>query len=288
MDHSNEKVFLRIAEALERISPPEKPLTDLKEGNSYIWKSHPDRLIPMHADSKISLNLLVGIEEVKKQLLKNTLQFSKGFPGNNVLLWGARGTGKSSLVKAVHQIVSKEFTDLKLVEIQRDDLRSLDRLLSILALVGQGHKYVIFCDDLSFVGEDNEYKILKTLLEGGIVEKPDNVLFYATSNRKHLIAREMVENEQSVGISSSEAIEEKVSLSDRFGLVLGFYPCSQKQYLEMVLLYRDAFNIPIGKEQLYEDAIEWQQARGARSGRVAWQYILNLAGRLEVSLDQSH
>ena len=286
MDHPNEKILMRIAEALERISPPKRFFEDLTEANSYLWKRDPDRLIPIRKASNITLDLLVGIEGIKNQVLKNTYQFAKGFMANNVLLWGARGTGKSSLVKSVHQRVVTDFTNLKLVEIQRDDLSSLDHLLSILSDINSDHRYIVFCDDLSFASNDNDYKTLKTVLEGGLVEKPENIIFYSTSNRKHLVSRKMVENEQSSGISPYEAVEEKVSLSDRFGLVLGFYPCSQKQYLEMILLYRDAFNIPIEKEILFTGAIEWQQTRGARSGRVAWQYILDLAGQLQITLDK--
>ena len=286
MHKLDENIFLRIAEALERMSPPKDSFGDLTKANSYLWKSNPDRLIAIYECSEITLDLLVGIDGVKTQVLNNTVQFAKGFTANNILLWGARGTGKSSLVKSVHQEVASKFSNLKLIEIQREDLFSLDRLLSILAGIRSDHRYIVFCDDLSFSGEDKEFKNLKTLLDGGVVEKPENVLVYSTSNRKHLISREMIENENSAGIAPSEATEEKVSLSDRFGLVLGFYPCTQKSYLEMILLYRDAFNIPIDKKKLLQDAIEWQQTRGSRSGRVAWQYILDLAGKLRIPLEK--
>ena len=288
MSKLNDETLLRIAEALERISPPQSSFGDLNEADTFLWKSTPDRLISIHQESNITFDLLVGIEGAKDQVLKNTLHFAKGFVANNVLLWGARGTGKSSLVKSVHKMVAAEFRSLKLVEIQRDDLGSLDRLLSILANIESDNRYIVFCDDLSFSGEDDEYKTLKILLEGGVVEKPSNIVFYSTSNRKHLISREMVENEKSSAISPYESVEEKVSLSDRFGLVVGFYPCGQDQYLEMILLYRNAFNIPIEKEKMFRDAIEWQQTRGARSGRVAWQYIIDLAGRLRVPLKKKH
>lgn len=284
MEKVDEKIFIRIAEALERLSPPRETFGNLNEANSYLWKTFPDRLIPSHKNSQITMDLLVGIDGIKKQVLRNTVQFAKGFSANNTLLWGARGTGKSSLVKSVHKMVNDDFPSLKLVEIQKDDLNSLDRLLSLLSNVEINHRYIIFCDDLSFSEENDQYKTLKILLEGGVLEKPENVLFYSTSNRKHLIARHMIDNEQSTEISPSEAIEEKVSLSDRFGLVLGFYPCSQKSYLEMIFLYKTVFDIPLDKKELFRDAIEWQQTRGGRSGRIAWQYIIDLAGRLEVPL----
>ena len=284
MDKVDEKIFLRIAEALERLSPPRETFGNLNEASSYLWKDSPDRLIPVHKNSQITMDLLVGIEEIKKQVLRNTVQFAKGFSANNTLLWGARGTGKSSLVKSVHKMVNDDFPSLKLVEIQKDDLNSLNRLLELLCNLKINHRYIVFCDDLSFPEENSEYKTLKILLEGGVLEKPENVLFYSTSNRKHLIARQMIENEQSTEISPSEAIEEKVSLSDRFGLVLGFYPCSQESYLEMIFLYKTVFDIPLDKKELFRDAIEWQQIRGGRSGRIAWQYIIDLAGRLEVPL----
>ena len=286
MDKVDEKIFIRIAEALERLSPPRKTFENLNEASSYLWKASPDRLIPAHEKPQITMDLLVGIEGIKKQVLRNTVQFAKGFSANNTLLWGARGTGKSSLVKSVHKMVNDDFPSLKLVEIQKDDLNSLDRLLSLLSNLEINHRYIIFCDDLSFSEENNEYKTLKILLEGGVLEKPENVLFYSTSNRKHLIARQMIENEQSTEISPSEATEEKVSLSDRFGLVLGFYPCSQESYLEMIFLYKTVFDIPLDEKELFRDAIEWQQTRGGRSGRVAWQYIIDLAGRLEVPLER--
>jgi len=285
MDKANEKILVRIAEALERLSPPGDVSGNLTEANSYLWKSNPDRLIPINKITNIRLDLLIGIAGAKKKILKNTTQFAKGYPANNVLLWGSRGTGKSSLVKSAYQVVASEFKVLKLIEIQREDIGSLDRLLVVLNNIEIDNRYIIFCDDLSFSREDKEYKTLKILLEGGLIEKPENVVFYSTSNRKHLISREMIENESARGISPTEAIEEKVSLSDRFGLVLGFYPCTQDQYLEMISLYRDTFNLPIDKEQMFKQAIEWQQIRGSRSGRVAWQYILNLAGTLEIPLE---
>ena len=287
MDKINEKILIRIAEALERLSPPKQKFDNLDGSSTYLWKSNPDELTSIYGDYNVKLNLLVGIDGPKNKILRNTSQFAKGFSANNVLLWGSRGTGKSSLVKSVHQAIASEFKMLKLVEIRGHDLGSLNRLLNILSNIRSDYRYIIFCDDLSFSKDDNDYKTLKVLLEGGIIEKPKNVIFYATSNRKHLIARKMIENENSSAISPSEAIEEKVSLSDRFGLVLGFYPCSQDQYLEMILLYRDAFNIPIDKIQLFKGAIEWQQARGSRSGRVAWQYILNIAGSLGIPLESS-
>ena len=220
----------------------------------------------------------------KEQLYNNTLQFAKGFPANNVLLWGARGTGKSSLIKLIHNEISNFNSFLKLVQIQRKDISSLERLLSILKDLNKEYNFIIYCDDLSFSDENDDFKTLKVLLDGGLVEKPSNVIFYCTSNRKHLISREMSENTLSSSISPAEVVEEKISLSDRFGLILGFYPFSQDQYLEMVLNYKNKFKIPISDNKTIKEAIEWQQTRGSRSGRVAWQFIIFLAGKYEVLL----
>ena len=272
----------RIADALERISPKPIDLKNLDKSNLFLWKTKPDRVVFLENDFILDLDLLIGINYNKENLYKNTLQFAKGFTANNVLLWGARGTGKSSLIKLIHNEISHTYNSLKLIQIQREDISSLDRLLSILKHLNKDNNFIIYCDDLSFSDENDDFKILKVLLDGGLIEKPRNVVFYCTSNRKHLIPRQMSEN--SSAISMTEAAEEKVSLSDRFGLILGFYPFSQDQYLEMVLNYKDTFKIPISNDQIIKEAIEWQQTRGARSGRVAWQFILFLAGKYEILL----
>jgi len=224
----------------------------------------------------------VGIDRARDTLLANTRQFAAGLPANNVLLWGARGMGKSSLIKAVHGAVQTERPDLKIVEIQREDLSSIGRCLTLLR--GAAGRFILFCDDLSFGHDDAHYKSLKAVLDGGIEGRPDNVVLYATSNRRHLMPRDMIENERSTAISPSEAVEEKVSLSDRFGLWLGFHPCDQDQYLAMIRGYCDAYGVAIDAETLRAEAIEWQATRGSRSGRVAWQYFTDLAGRRGVTL----
>lgn len=225
---------------------------------------------------------MLGIDRARDILLENTRQFANGLPANNVLLWGARGMGKSSLVKAAHAEILKQGTSLKLVEVQREDLPSIGRLLNILRASDQ--RFLLFCDDLSFGHDDSHYKSLKAVLDGGIEGRPENVVFYATSNRRHLMPRDMIENERSTAISPSEAVEEKVSLSDRFGLWLGFHPCDQDQYLAMIRGYCDAYHVTISDNDLRAQAIEWQQTRGARSGRVAWQYFIDLAGRRGVQI----
>jgi len=284
MKFSREDNLKRIADALERISPLPIDNKNLDESNLFLWKTNPDRLVFLENDYTLGLDLLVGVNNNKEQLYKNTLQFAKGFPANNVLLWGARGTGKSSLIKLIHSDISNSNSFLKLVQIQREDISSMDRLLSTLKDLNKEYNFIIYCDDLSFSDENDDYKTLKVLLDGGLVEKPRNVIFYCTSNRKHLIPREMSENIFSSSISPAEVVEEKISLSDRFGLILGFYPFSQDQYLEMVLNYKNKFKIPISDNKIIKEAIEWQQTRGARSGRVAWQFIIFLAGKYEVLL----
>jgi uncharacterized protein len=273
----------RIADALERLAPPAPPAPDLAAGEAFLWHAGPDRLVRVEAVSRVPLGLLVGIDRARDTLLANTRQFARGFPANNTLLWGARGMGKSSLVKAVHAEIAAEMAGAPaLVEIQRDDIGSIGRLLGHLR--GFERRFLIFCDDLSFSQEDSHYKSLKAVLDGGIEGRPPNVLFYATSNRRHLMPRDMIENERSTAINPSEAVEEKVSLSDRFGLWLGFHPCGQEDYLAMIRRYVDAFGIAISDEALRAEAIEWQQTRGARSGRVAWQFVTDLAGRRGVKL----
>jgi predicted AAA+ superfamily ATPase len=270
--------LIRIAEALERISPRPFETPDLSQHEAFVWHVSPERLDPVARVNRVDLGLLVGVDRARDILLANTKQFAAGLPANNVLLWGARGMGKSSLVKAVHGALVDQHADLKLVEVQRDDLPSIGRLLQVLR--GSDARFILFCDDLSFDQDDTHYKSLKAVLDGGVEGRPENVVFYATSNRRHLMPRDMIENERSTAINPSEAVEEKVSLSDRFGLWLGFHPCDQDQFLAMIRGYCDAYGLKIGDDDLRREAIEWQQTRGSRSGRVAWQYVVDLAGRL--------
>jgi predicted AAA+ superfamily ATPase len=269
----------RIAEALERLAPPPRPAPDFASADAYVWHTGPDRLDPVAEVARVALGLLVGIDRVRDILLANTLQFARGHAANNALLWGARGMGKSSLVKAVHGAVLAEGLRLRLIEMSRDDLASVGRLLNLMR-AAPAERFILFCDDLSFSHDDAQYKALKAVLDGGIEGRPANVLFYATSNRRHLMPRDMIENERASAINPGEAVEEKVSLSDRFGLWLGFHPCAQDDYLAMVRGYCDAGGIEIDEAQLRAEAIEWQATRGARSGRVAWQFYCDLAGRM--------
>ena len=283
MNSFDDKNLKRIADALDRLIPPPINLQNLNSSNLFIWKTNPDQLIDLDNSSLLTLEMLIGINHNKKILYNNTLQFAKGFPANNVLLWGARGTGKSSLVKLIHNKISSDYNSLKLIQVKKEDIPSLDRLLSLLQKTQDNYNFIIYCDDLSFSDENDDFKILKVLLDGGLIEKPRNEIFYCTSNRKHLIPRDMSENLYS-SISPTEAVEEKVSLSDRFGLILGFYPFSQDQFIEMIINYKNNYKIPISDEETIKEAIEWQQTRGARSGRVAWQFILFLAGKYEINL----
>ena len=268
----------RIAAALERMGPPPPARTDFKAADAFVWHASGLALQPVITVSRVPLALLKGIEGAAERLLDNTRRFAKGLPANNALLWGARGMGKSSLVKAVHA----ETPGLKLVEIHREDIASLPTALALLRAAP--HRFVVFCDDLSFDRDDTSYKSLKAVLEGGIEGRPGNVLFYATSNRRHLMPRDMVDNERSTAINPSEAVEEKVSLSDRFGLWLGFHNCSQDDYLAMVAGYAAHFGLKVSRDELVRDALEWSVTRGARSGRVAWQFTQDLAGRLGKAL----
>ena len=274
---AEEGALRRIAEALERMSPPPMPAPDFAAAQAFVWQVAPDRLVPVPKVARVEIGLLIGINRARDTLMANTAQFAKGHPANNVLLWGARGMGKSSLVKAAHAEASRAAPGLKLIEIHREDLPSLGRLLNLLR--GTELRFILFCDDLSFDKDDSHYKSLKAVLDGGIEGRPENVVFYATSNRRHLMPRDMIENERQTGVNPSEAVEEKVSLSDRFGLWLGFHPCNQDEYLAMIRGYCDAFGLAIDDERLRAEAIEWQQTRGGRSGRVAWQYVTDLAGR---------
>lgn len=274
----------RIAAALERMAPAPLGKPDFS-ASAYVWHTGPDRLEPVAKVSRIDLPLLVGIDRSRDTLLTNTTQFAQGLPANNALLWGARGMGKSSLVKAIHGKVQATHEKLRLVELQREDLPSVGRLLNHLR--DAPYRFILFCDDLSFGQDDAHYKSLKAVLDGGIEGRPDNVVLYATSNRRHLMPRDMIENERGSAINPSEAVEEKVSLSDRFGLWLGFHACDQDQYLAMIQGYCDAYGVAMDKDTLRSEAIEWQATRGSRSGRVAWQYFTDLAGRKGVALTKS-
>ena len=284
-DLSNE--LRRIAEALERLAPDARAATDLNAADAFVWSVDADRPMPVAKVSRVAIELLKGIDHVRDILLDNTRLFADGLPANNALLWGARGMGKSSLVKAVHARVNADRGNtpadrLALVEIHRDDIGSLPRLLEVLR--ESDRRVLLFCDDLTFDGDDTSYKSLKAVLEGGIEGRPDNVVFYATSNRRHLMPRDMIENERSTAINPSEAVEEKVSLSDRFGLWLGFHACNQATYLAMIAGYAEAYGLDLAPEKLRAEAIEWSVTRGGRSGRVAWQFIQHLAGRLGKTL----
>ena len=278
----------RLASALERLAPPPAPPIDFEAAEAFVWQAAPEAFIPVPHVSRQPLGLLKGIERAADQLLANTQRFAKGLPANNALLWGARGMGKSSLVKATHAEVRAELPrkkgtpDLKLVEIHREDISTMPRCLSHMREAP--HRFIVFCDDLSFDKDDTSYKSLKAVLEGGIEGRPENVIFYATSNRRHLMPRDMMDNERSTAINPGEAVEEKVSLSDRFGLWLGFHNGSQDQYLDMIRGYAAHYKLKVKDEELVRDALEWSVTRGGRSGRVAWQFIQDLAGRLEVRL----
>jgi predicted AAA+ superfamily ATPase len=277
----------RIAEALERLTPATASAGDLAAADAFIWQAEGARLVPVPRVNRVEMSLLKGIDRMRDTLMENTERFAKGLPANNALLWGARGMGKSSLVKAVHATVNADLDKpglLKLIEIHREDIESLPLLMSRLREAP--YRFIVFCDDLSFDGDDTSYKSLKAVLEGGIEGRPENVILYATSNRRHLMSRDMMENERSTAINPSEAVEEKVSLSDRFGLWLGFHRCSQDEFLAMVQGYVSHFRIPIAAEDLRREALEWATTRGSRSGRVAWQYVQDLAGRKAVRLDK--
>jgi uncharacterized protein len=277
----------RIVAALERLAPRAPAAPDFAAADAFVWHPEGHRLTPVPHINRVDMSLLKGIDRVRDLLLENTERFARGLPANNALLWGARGMGKSSLVKAVHAHVNAKLRadkerGLKLVEIHREDIESLPDVMAILR-TARPH-FIMFCDDLSFDVSDTSYKSLKAVLEGGIEGRPDNVIFYATSNRRHLMPREMMENERSTAINPGEAVEERVSLSDRFGLWLGFHRCSQDEYLAMVEGYVGHYGIPFEPDDLRREALEWATTRGARSGRVAWQYVQDLAGRLGVPL----
>ncbi len=273
----------RLANALERLAGPPPAVNDWNAADCFVWVPANQYLQPVPRPNRVALTLIRGVDHVRDILHENTLRFAEGYPANNVLLWGARGMGKSSLVKAVHEDVRVATgVSLKLIEVHREDIATLPTLLDVLKASEQ--RVILFCDDLSFDHDDTAYKSLKAALDGGIEGRPDNVLFYATSNRRHLLPRHMMENEQSTAINPSEAVEEKVSLSDRFGLWLGFHKCSQEDYLTMIDGYADHFDLGLDRETLHHQALEWATTRGGRSGRVAWQYIQDLAGRLRKPL----
>ncbi|MBL8697463.1 MAG: ATP-binding protein [Alphaproteobacteria bacterium] len=269
----------RIATALERQAPSPPPAPDLSAADAFVWHADGERLAPIARVNRVEIGLLQGIERQRQILLDNTQRFADGLPANNALLWGARGMGKSSLVKAVHAAVNaRRAGSLALVEIHREDIPTLPVLLTQLR--ASGRRFVLFCDDLSFDQQDASYKSLKAVLEGGVEGRPENVVFYATSNRRHLMPRDMIDNERATAINPGEAIEEKVSLSDRFGLWLGFHHCDQDTFFAMIEGYAAHLGLEVTSEQLHAEAVEWSVTRGGRSGRVAWQFVQDLAGRL--------
>jgi len=281
----NQEILNRIAEALERISPNIDEKIDLSKSDGFVYDDSLKNLKPVKKISRIPIQLLKGLENQKDILLKNTQNFANNLPANNALLWGAKGTGKSSLVKSVHAEINSQNNDkIKLIEIHREDINNLPYLLSKLADYNE-NKFILLCDDLSFDAGENTYKSLKSVLDGGIEGKPDNIIFYATSNRRHLMPRDMIENERSTSINPSEAVEEKVSLSDRFGLWIGFHNISQDVYLDIIYGYVKEFELNIDNPTLRSKALEWSITRGARSGRVAWQFILQLAGELNKKIN---
>jgi len=287
MDQDLKTLLSRVAEALDRLAPPTPSGADLASAEAYIWHAAGHRLEAIPRVNRVELDLLQGVDRQKETLLDNTRRFAKGLPANNALLWGARGAGKSSLVKAVHAHVNRELGGppgpLALIEIHREDIPSLPPLLTKIRETKR--RFVVFCDDLSFDGEDAAYKSLKAVLEGGIEGRPDNVVFYATSNRRHLMPRDMIDNERSTAINPSEAVEEKVSLSDRFGLWLGFHNSDQDTFFTMIEAYAKRYNLGVPVETLRKQAVEWSVTRGARSGRVAWQFIQEVAGQIGKKLE---
>jgi predicted AAA+ superfamily ATPase len=283
MDQRLLDTVIRIADALERLAPPPPARADLGAADAFVWHPTPPRLAPVPMVSRVPIALLQGVERQKTIVLDNTLRFARGLPANNAMLWGARGMGKSSLVKAAHaETNARHPGSLALIEIHREDIATLPNLLR--SLREESRRCLIFCDDLSFEKEDADYKALKSVLDGGIEGRPANVLFYATSNRRHLMPRDMIENERSTAINPSEATEEKVSLSDRFGLWIGFHNCDQALFFAMIEGYAGALGLDIATESLRAQAVEWSVTRGGRSGRVAWQFIEDLAGRLGVGV----
>lgn len=289
LTESLEQKLDRLIAAVSALTPSEPVPTDLSAADCFVWSAEKGVLEPVQRVNRVDMSLIRGIDRVRDLLTENTRRFAEKLPANNTLLWGARGMGKSSLVKAAHAAINSERNDgvspLKLVEIHREDIDTLPKLMTLLK--ASDFRFILFCDDLSFDHDDTSYKSLKAALEGGVEGRPDNVLFYATSNRRHLLPRDMIENERSTAINPAEAVEEKVSLSDRFGLWLGFHKCSQDEYLEMVSSYAEHYGLEVAEDELRRDSLEWATTRGSRSGRVAWQYIQDLAGRLGKTLDSS-
>ena len=269
----------QIAAALDRLSPAPSPRPNFAKAEAFVWGGPQAGLQPVAKVNRVDISLLKGVDQSRDTLLENTVRFAKSLPANNALLWGARGMGKSSLVKAAQAHVAQEYPALKIVEIHREDIDTLPVLMGILRAAAK-FRFIVFCDDLSFDADDTSYKSLKAALDGGLEGRPENVVFYATSNRRHLLPREMIENERSTAINPSEAVQEKVSLSDRFGLWLGFHHCNQGDFFAMVHGYADYFGLKVEREKLEAAAIEWSVTRGARSGRVAWQFIQDMAARL--------
>ena len=277
----SDALLRRIADALDRLAPPAASAPNFDAAEAFVWRADSGALAPVKRVNRIDISLLRGLDRVRDLLVENTRRFARALPANNALLWGARGMGKSSLVKAAHAAINREPSvagRLKLVEIHREDIEGLPALMTVLREAP--YRFIVFCDDLSFDAGDTSYKSLKAALEGGVEGRPTNVLFYATSNRRHLMPREMMENERSSAINPGEAVEEKVSLSDRFGLWLGFHHCSQDDYLAMVMGYAKHFGLDAPGDELEAEALEWATTRGSRSGRIAWQFIQDLAGRL--------
>jgi predicted AAA+ superfamily ATPase len=280
-------LLARIADALERLAPPPVPAPDFAAADAFVWHAADARLIPVPKVNRVELALLQGVERVRDILFANTERFAQGFPANNALLWGSRGMGKSSLVKSIHGALATSRAEMAprliLIEIHREDIPSLPALLGLLR--GQDARFILFCDDLSFDHDDQAYKSLKAVLDGGVEGRPANVILYATSNRRHLMPRDMIDNERSSAVNPGEAVEEKISLSDRFGLWLGFHACDQATYLAMIRGYVERYGLNLDEADLAREANEWAVTRGGRSGRVAWQFIQDLAGRQRRRLD---
>ncbi|BAQ17285.1 ATP-DEPENDENT PROTEASE SUBUNIT [Methyloceanibacter caenitepidi] len=276
-------VLERLARALERLGPAAPADPDFSHAGAFLFQAETASFVPVPKVNYVPLPLLKGVDRNKDLLFANTERFARGLPANNALLWGARGMGKSSLIKATHAALNQTHPNLKLIEIHREDIAALPRVLGLLRAAPE-NRFILFCDDLSFEAVDNSYKSLKAVLEGGIEGRPANVVLYATSNRRHLMPREMMENESSTAINPGEAVEEKVSLSDRFGLWIGFHHCSQDDYLAMVRGYADHYGLEAPDLDIDREALEWATTRGSRSGRVAWQFIQDLAGRLGKTL----
>jgi len=276
-------LLTRVADALERLAPPALQNAPLEQAMGYVWNSHSGRCEPVFAISRMPLDTLRGIDTQIAALYDNTKAFAQGKMANNALLWGARGTGKSSVIKAVHGRLQEEGHDVAIVEIAREDIADLPKLMTYLG--NQSARYIVFCDDLAFEGAESSYKALKAALEGGLAGKPSNIVFYASSNRRHLMARQMIDNERSSAINPSEAVEEKISLSDRFGLWIGFHSIDQEGYLAIISAYIAHYNLPVSFEDIRLEALQWAMGRGHRSGRTAFQYIIHLAAKLDVTIE---